>query len=53
MITTKSCVNNVGDTPTPRISGTIARHPKRTAGLLDRLLHHANVVATSGTQSCN
>jgi hypothetical protein len=48
MITTKSCVNNVGDTPTPRISGTIARHPKRTTATVDRLLHHAHICQTSG-----
>jgi hypothetical protein len=53
MITTANCVNDVRDTAMTADQRHRRGHPKRSAAMIDRLVHHAEVIAMSGTQSCS
>jgi len=43
-----ACVNYVRHTPAPGLSSAIVRDPKRTAAMLDRLLHRSVVLNLDG-----
>ena len=46
--TSVTCVNDVRHTPARALSGANVRHPNRTAAMIDRHVHHAEVAALKG-----